>query len=68
MSDNERPKFEKRSGLVWTVADVARELKVSERHIYRLICRQKIHYAKVGHLVRFSPSQIEEWIRRGGTK
>jgi excisionase family DNA binding protein len=56
------------SSLAWTVSDVARELQCTERHIYKLVSDGKIPYAKVGRLVRFSPAQVEEWIRRGGTR
>lgn len=54
--------------LVWSVEDVARELSVSARHIYRLISTDKIPYAKVGRTVRFSPVKIAEWLQKGGTR
>jgi excisionase family DNA binding protein len=41
-------------GFVWTIEDVARELKVSVRHLYKLVSEDRIPYAKVGRLVRFS--------------
>ena len=56
--------FEK---VAWSVEDVARELKVSIRHIYKLISCGKIPYCKVGRLVRFSPVRICEWLQKGGT-
>jgi len=67
MSENQN-EWKRPTGLVWTIEDVARELKVSVRHVYRLLAEDKIPHAKVGRLVRFSPSQIEEWIKRGGTR
>lgn len=54
--------------LVWSVDDVARELSVSVRHVYKLISGDKIPYAKVGRLVRFSPVKISEWLQKGGSR
>lgn len=54
--------------LVWSVADVAKELSISVRHVYRLISSDKIPYCKVGRLVRFSPVKISEWLQKGGTR
>ena len=59
------PVFEK---LVWSVEDVARELSVSVRHIYKLMSCNKIPYSKVGRSVRFSPVRISEWLQKGGTR
>lgn len=57
--------FEK---IVWSVDDVARELKVSVRHVYKLVSNDKIPYSKIGRLVRFSPVRIGEWLQKGGTR
>jgi len=54
--------------LVWSVEDVARELSISERHVYRLVSRDKIPYCKVGRITRFSPVKISEWLQKGGTR
>ncbi len=59
------PVFEK---LVWSVDDVARELSVSVRHVYKLMSGNKIPYSKVGRSVRFSPVKIAEWLQKGGTR
>jgi len=59
------PVFDK---LVWTAEDVARELHVTVRHVYKLISCDRIPYARVGRLVRFSPVKIIEWLRQGGTR
>jgi excisionase family DNA binding protein len=64
----EQNQWKRPSGFAWTAQDVARELKVSACHVYRLASQNKIPFAKVGKLVRFSPDQIAEWIRKGGTK
>ena len=54
--------------LTWTTKDVARELKISLRYVYKLISSDKIPYAKVGRLVRFSPVRVIEWLQKGGTR
>lgn len=46
--------------LVWTINDVAKELKCSVRHVYKLISDDRIPYSKVGRLVRFSPAKVHE--------
>lgn len=53
---------------VWSVDDVARELKLSRSHIYKLISEDKIPFAKVGRLVRFYPERVYEWLSKGGTR
>src|SRR5690606_27522535 len=65
MSDKNR--FTYPDTLVWTVDDVAKQLKVSKRHIFRLVKDRKIPYAKVGRSLRFSPRKIAIWIDGGGT-
>ena len=54
--------------LVWTAEDVARELNVSVRYVYKLISSDRIPYAKLGRLVRFSPVKVIEWLKKGGTR
>jgi len=56
------------SNFSWKVEDVAKALKCTPRHIYELVSLGKIPYAKVGRLVRFSPTRIQEWIDKGGTR
>ena len=58
--------FENR--VVWSVEDVARELQVSIRHVYKLVSQNRIPYCKVGRLVRFCPVRICEWLHKGGTR
>jgi excisionase family DNA binding protein len=36
-------------------------LGITERHARRLVEREAIPYRKVGHLLRFSVSEIERW-------
>lgn len=54
--------------LGWTVADVARELQCSPRHVRNMVSRGQIPFSKVGHLTRFCPERIREWLLKGGTR
>ena len=45
-----------------TIAGVAERLAVPERHIRRLVFEKRIPYVKWGHLVRFDPVEIEQWL------
>ena len=57
--------FEK---LVWTVSDVAQALNCSERHVRKLVSKDKIPFSKVGKSVRFLRNEILEWLHKGGTR
>lgn len=54
--------------LVLTVSDVAKELNCSHRTVQRLVAEDKIPYAKVGRLVRFSRVRIHDWLKKGGSR
>jgi excisionase family DNA binding protein len=41
---------------------VAERLGVGERHIRRLVYERRIPYIKWGHLLRFDPDEIDNWI------
>ena len=41
---------------------VAERLSVGVRHVRRLVTEKRIPYRKWGHLLRFEPEEIEEWI------
>lgn len=41
---------------------VAERLSVGVRHVRRLVTERRIPYRKWGHLLRFEPDEIEEWI------
>ena len=41
---------------------VARRLGVSERHVRRLVQEKRVPFIKWGHLLRFDPAEIEDWI------
>lgn len=42
--------------------DVADHLGVNERYVRRLIAERRVPYLKIGHLIRFDPTDIETWI------
>ncbi|MEA2974157.1 MAG: hypothetical protein QOG82_2615 [Actinomycetota bacterium] len=44
------------------IAWVASRLAVSVRHVRRLVQEGRIPFIKWGHLLRFDPVDIEEWI------
>lgn len=41
---------------------VAERLCVRVRHVRRLVTERRIPYRKWGHLLRFDPTEIEEWL------
>ena len=44
------------------VAAVAERLGVNQRHVRRLVAERRIPFVKWGHLLRFDPEEIEEWL------
>jgi excisionase family DNA binding protein len=47
-----------------TLKQVAEQLNVNERHVRRLVFERRIPYLKWGHLLRFDPVEVEEWLER----
>jgi excisionase family DNA binding protein len=47
---------------------VARSLGISMRQVRRFVADGQIPFIRVGHLIRFDPGQLKEWIdcRRAG--
>lgn len=45
-----------------TVTALAEHLGVDVRHIRRLVAERRIPFIKWGHLLRFDPAEIAEWI------
>ncbi len=45
-----------------TLKQVADQLSVNERHVRRLVAERRIPYVKWGHLLRFDPDEIAEWL------
>jgi excisionase family DNA binding protein len=44
------------------IAELARWLATSPRHVRRLVDEQRVPYLKIGHYVRFDPAEISDWI------
>jgi len=44
------------------IAGVADHLGVNVRHIRRLVAERRIPFIKWGHLIRFDPNDIAEWL------
>jgi excisionase family DNA binding protein len=47
-----------------TIKEVAEILGVTERHVRRLVHERRIPYLKWGHLIRFDPADIAEWLEQ----
>lgn len=47
-----------------TITELADHLSVNARHVRRLVQERRIPYVKWGHLVRFDPDDIAEWLDR----
>lgn len=45
-----------------TIAQVAHRLNVEVRHIRRLVHERRIPFIKWGHLLRFDPHELQDWI------
>ena len=45
-----------------TPEDLARMLKVSRGHVYRLVSKRRVPFVKLGGSVRFRRERIERWI------
>jgi len=46
------------------IGGVAERLGVRVRYVRRLVAERRIPYIKLGHLLRFDPAQIDEWVER----
>jgi excisionase family DNA binding protein len=44
------------------VEGVAGHLKISVRHVRRLVLERRIPFLKVGSLVRFDPAELADWL------
>jgi excisionase family DNA binding protein len=55
--------------------EVAEALRVTPRHVRRLVAERRIPFVKVGRFVRFDPARLDVWleqqrvdeVRRGST-
>lgn len=41
---------------------LAERLGVNHRYVRRLVAERRIPFIKLGHLLRFDPVEVEEWI------
>jgi excisionase family DNA binding protein len=46
-----------------SLCELCEWLNITERHARKLVARDAIPYRKVGHLLRFPESEVEEWSR-----
>jgi excisionase family DNA binding protein len=44
------------------VNELARHLRVNVRHVRRLVAERRIPFIKWGHLLRFDPNEIVDWL------
>ena len=54
--------------IVWTYSDTARALQCSVWLVQKLVQQDRIPFAKIGRLVRFSPARVAEWLARGANR
>ena len=47
-----------------SIAEIARMLGVEVRHVRRLVFERRIPFYKWGHLLRFDPVEVLEWLRQ----
>lgn len=52
----------RRAAQLWDIEAVADRLGVQVRHVRRLVNERRIPFIKWGHLLRFNPVEIEEWL------
>lgn len=50
----------------YSVAEIAQHLGVSKETIYRWLDQNQIPGHKVGKLWKFSPSEVNKWVKAGG--
>ncbi len=44
------------------ITQLAQHLGVNVRHVRRLIAERRIPFIKWGHLIRFDPDEIADWL------
>lgn len=53
------------SSVLVDLPSVAHRLGVNQRHVRRLVAERRIPFVKWGHLLRFDPVEIEDWLNAG---
>ncbi|MHB1682959.1 MAG: helix-turn-helix domain-containing protein [Bacilli bacterium] len=51
---------------LWTVAEVAERLELTEDAVYRLARQKILPCVRIGRMIRFDEQALDEWIRNGG--
>ncbi len=51
-----------------SVGEIAKHLGISKETVYRWVEKKKIPTHKVGRQWRFKVSEVDVWVRRGGSK
>ena len=46
------------------IPQIAEVLGVNPRHVRRLVFERRIPYVKWGHLIRFHPQAVAEWLEQ----
>ena len=46
------------------INELARHLGVNVRHVRRLVAERRVPFIKWGHLIRFDPAEIADWLER----
>lgn len=64
ISDEKSPTGAAHRRRLLTLKQVAEQLNVNERHVRRLVFERRIPYLKWGHLLRFDPVEVDEWLER----
>ncbi len=44
------------------ITSLAEHLGVGPRHVRRLVAERRIPFIKWGHLIRFDPDEVRDWI------
>ena len=44
------------------ITQIAKHLGVQPRHVRRLVHERRIPYVKWGHLIRFDPADVANWL------
>jgi excisionase family DNA binding protein len=47
-----------------SIEEVAKHLGVTVRHVRRLVAERRIPYLKWGHLLRFDPCEVSQWLEQ----
>lgn len=46
-----------------TVAEAAEHLRISTKHLYKMVKEKRVPYSRVGAALRFSIDSLDQWVR-----